>query len=58
MTLTASMLTAFMLRDHAWRDSATTLMVVVAWGMTGFLWTVEARARRARRSPTATDRGL
>ena len=46
-TLTAIMLTAFMVRDRAWTDPATTIMVIVLWGMALYLW-VRLRARRER----------
>lgn len=46
-TLTAVMLTAFMLRDHTWTDSRTTIMVTLFWILSVYLWWREIRLRRA-----------
>jgi hypothetical protein len=46
-TLTAIMLTAFMVRDRTWTDGATTIMAAALWGMAIYLWLRVARARRA-----------
>jgi hypothetical protein len=44
-TLTALMLTAFMLRDRTWTDSATTVMVAILWVVAFWMWWRWARVR-------------
>ncbi len=56
-TLTAFMLTAFMLRDRTWTDSATTVMVALLWLVAGYLWWREIRNRLDLRSGKGLDDG-
>ena len=54
-TLTAFMLTAFMLRDRTWTDSATTIMVALLWLVAGYLWWREIRSRLDLRGGKGLD---
>ena len=44
-TLTALMLTAFMLKDRTWTDSASVIMTAILWGLAVFLWVRWSRER-------------
>jgi hypothetical protein len=44
-TLTALMLTVFMLKDRTWGDSGSLLMAAILWGLTVYLWLRWVRER-------------
>jgi hypothetical protein len=37
-TLTALMLTGFMVRDRAWTDPGTVTITAILWGLSAWLW--------------------
>jgi len=47
-TLTALMLTGFMVRDRTWNDPGTVTMAAILWGLSAWLW---ARWRNAGDAP-------
>jgi hypothetical protein len=47
-TLTALMLTVFMIKDRTWNDAGAVLMSIILWGLAIYLWARHVREAQRR----------